>query len=128
MWSSPGVDSRNIIEPVLKINADFISVEAANPRHAHEWEVWTDIKLPDGKTLIPGVIDSVTNHVEHPRLVAQRLEQFAEVVGKENIIAGTDCGFGTFVGMSGTDPEVAWLKLKALVEGARIASERLWRK
>ena len=113
---------------MLKINADFISVEGANPRHAHEWEVWTDIKLPDGKTLIPGVIDSVTNHVEHPRLVAQRLEQFAEVVGKENIIAGTDCGFGTFVGTSGTHPKVAWLKLEALAEGAKIASDRLWGK
>jgi 5-methyltetrahydropteroyltriglutamate--homocysteine methyltransferase len=120
------IELREIIEPLLKINASFIYVEAANPRHAHEWEVWQEVKLPDGKALIPGVIDSVTNHVEHPRLVAQRIERFAEVVGKENVIAGTDCGFGTYVGMSACDPEVAWLKLESLVEGAKIASRNLW--
>src|SRR5277367_5237184 len=101
------VELREIVEPLLKINASFIYVEAANPRHEHEWEVWNDVKLPDGKALIPGVIDSVTNHVEHPRLVAQRIERFAEIVGKENVIAGTDCGFGTYVGMSACDPQVA---------------------
>ncbi|HUY18151.1 MAG TPA: cobalamin-independent methionine synthase II family protein [Candidatus Binataceae bacterium] len=120
------VELREIIKPVLKTRASFISVEAANPRHEHEWEVWEEVKLPDDKALIPGVIDSVTNHVEHPRLVAQRIEQFARIVGKENVIAGTDCGFGTFVGWSGCDPAVAWLKLEALAEGARIASKNLW--
>jgi 5-methyltetrahydropteroyltriglutamate--homocysteine methyltransferase len=92
------IELRDIIEPVLKARASFIYFEAANPRHEHEWEVWQDIKLPDGKAMIPGVIDTVTNTVEHPRLVAQRLERFASIVGKENVIGGTDCGFGTFVG------------------------------
>ncbi len=121
------VELKNIIDLVLKISAGFISVEGANPRHAHEWEIWKDIKLPEDKVLMPGVIDSVTNHVEHPRLVAQRLEQYAEVLGKERIIAGTDCGFGTFVGYSGTDPDIAWLKLSALVNGAQLASDSLWK-
>ncbi len=120
------VELREIVEPLLKINASFIYVEAANPRHEHEWEVWQEVKLPDDKALIPGVIDSVTNHVEHPRLVAQRIERFASIVGKENVIAGTDCGFGTYVGMSACDPKVAWLKLEALAEGARIASQKLF--
>ena len=120
------VELREIVEPLLKINASFIYVEAANPRHAHEWEVWEEVKLPDGKALIPGVIDSVTNHVEHPRLVAQRIERFASVVGRENVIAGTDCGFGTYVGISSCDPQVAWLKLQALADGARLASQRLF--
>ena len=112
------IELKEIVEPVLKINADFIYVEAANPRHAHEWEVWKQIKLPDEKALIPGVIDTLTNHVEHPHLVAQR---------KERVVGGTDCGFATFVGWSGTDPEIAWLKLKALADGARIASDKLWK-
>jgi 5-methyltetrahydropteroyltriglutamate--homocysteine methyltransferase len=120
------VELKEIIEPVLKTNAGSIYFEAANPRHAHEWEVWEQAKIPDGKALIPGVIDTLTNHVEHPRLVAQRIETFARIVGRENVIAGTDCGFGTFVGWSGCDPKVAWLKLKALADGAAIASERLW--
>jgi 5-methyltetrahydropteroyltriglutamate--homocysteine methyltransferase len=121
------VELKDIIEPVLKTTAGFVYFEAANPRHAHEWEVWEELKIPDGKALIPGVIDTLTNHVEHPRLVAQRLEKFAEIVGRENVIGGTDCGFGTFVGWSGCDPKVAWLKLEALAEGARIASDRLWK-
>jgi 5-methyltetrahydropteroyltriglutamate--homocysteine methyltransferase len=120
------VELRQILAPVLKSRATWIYFEAANPRHEHEWEVWKDVKLPAGKAIIPGVIDSVTNHVEHPRLVAQRIERFAELVGKENVVAGTDCGFGTFVGWSGCDPQVVWLKLQSLAEGAKIASERLW--
>lgn len=120
------VELREIIEPVLKSRAAFIYPEAANPRHQHEWEVWREVRLPEGKALIPGVIDTATNHVEHPRVVAQRIERFARVVGKENVIAGTDCGFATFVGWSGVDPDVAWLKLEALAQGARIASENLW--
>jgi 5-methyltetrahydropteroyltriglutamate--homocysteine methyltransferase len=122
------VELKEIIAPILKSNAGFIYFEAANPRHAHEWEVWEEVKIPDGKALIPGVIDTLTNHVEHPRLVAQRLEKFAGIAGKENVIGGTDCGFGTFVGWSGCDPKVAWLKLEALAEGARIASDRLWKR
>ena len=122
------VELKDIIGPVLKTNAGSIYFEAANPRHAHEWEVWEEIKIPDGKVLIPGVIDTLTNHVEHPRLVAQRLEKFAGIAGKENVIGGTDCGFGTFVGWSGCDPKVAWLKLEALAQGAQIASDRLWQR
>jgi 5-methyltetrahydropteroyltriglutamate--homocysteine methyltransferase len=121
------VELKEIIDPVLKTEAGAIYFEAANPRHAHEWEVWEQVKIPDGKTLIPGVIDTLTNHVEHPRLVAQRIETYARIAGKENVIAGTDCGFGTFVGWSGCDPQVAWLKLKALADGAEIASKRLWK-
>lgn len=120
------VELREIIEPVLKATAGFIYFEGANPRHEHEWEVWEKVRLPDGKAMIPGMIDTATNHVEHPRLVAQRIERFAKIVGKENVIAGTDCGFATFVGSSGVDPEVVWLKLQSLAEGARIASQRLW--
>lgn len=121
------IELSEIIEPVLKINADFIYFEAANPRHEHEWEVWADTNIPDDKALIPGVIDTLTNHVEHPRLVAQRLERFTNIVGRERVIGGTDCGFGTFVGWSGTDPEIAWLKLQALAEGAKMTSDRLWK-
>jgi 5-methyltetrahydropteroyltriglutamate--homocysteine methyltransferase len=120
------VELQEIIEPVLKTNAAFIYFEGANPRHEHEWEIWEKLRLPAGKAIIPGVIDTVTNHVEHPRLVAQRIERFAKVVGKENVIAGTDCGFATFVGSSGVHPDVAWLKLQSLAEGARIASQWLW--
>src|SRR5262245_42915122 len=120
------VELKDIIGSVLKTDAGSIYFEAANPRHAHEWEVWEEAKIPDGKVLIPGVIDTLTNHVEHPRLVAQRLEKFAGIVGRENVIAGTDCGFGTFVGWSGCDPKVAWLKLEAMAQGAEIASARLW--
>ncbi|MGH7089965.1 MAG: cobalamin-independent methionine synthase II family protein, partial [Stellaceae bacterium] len=92
------VELAEIVEPVLETTAGFVYFEAANPRHAHEWEVWERVKLPPGKAIIPGVIDTLTNHVEHPRLVAQRLERFARIVGRENVLGGTDCGFGTFVG------------------------------
>jgi 5-methyltetrahydropteroyltriglutamate--homocysteine methyltransferase len=101
-------------------------VEAANPRHAHEWTVWQEVKLPDDKMLIPGVIDTSTNYVEHPELVAQRICQFADIVGRERVIAGTDCGFGTFAGYGKIDPDISFKKLAAMVEGAAIASKRLW--
>jgi 5-methyltetrahydropteroyltriglutamate--homocysteine methyltransferase len=117
---------RQIVEIVLRTRAKYIYVEGANPQHEHEWNVWQDVELPDDKALIVGVIDVKTNHVEHPELVAQRIERFANVVGKERVIAGTDCGFATFVGFNSCNPAAAWLKLRALVEGARIASERLW--
>jgi 5-methyltetrahydropteroyltriglutamate--homocysteine methyltransferase len=120
------VELGEIINPVLKTTANFIYFEAANPRHEHEWEVWEQVRVPAGKAIIPGVIDTLTNHVEHPRLVAQRLERFASIAGRENVIGGTDCGFGTFVGWSAVDPQVAWLKLQSLAEGARIASKKLW--
>lgn len=116
----------DIVDLVLKVNAAAYSIEAANPRHAHEWRVWEDVRLPEGKMLIPGVIDSTTNFVEHPEVVAQRIEQFARLVGRENVIAGTDCGFGTSAGSARVHPEIVWAKLAALAEGARVASRRLW--
>jgi 5-methyltetrahydropteroyltriglutamate--homocysteine methyltransferase len=117
---------RDILDIVLKARPLGLSYEASNPRHEHEWAVFKDVKLPDGKVLIPGVIDSVTNFVEHPELVAQRIENLARVAGRENVIAGTDCGFGTIAGGSRVDGAIAWAKLKSMAEGARIASSRLW--
>ena len=104
-----------------------ILFEAANPRHAHEWTWFRDNALPDDLIIIPGVIDSTTNFIEHPELVAQRIERYADLVGRERVVAGADCGFGTFAGFGPVDPDIAWAKLGALVEGAAIASERLWR-
>jgi 5-methyltetrahydropteroyltriglutamate--homocysteine methyltransferase len=116
----------DIIAPVLNANVGAISFEASNPRHEHEWTVFETIKLPQGKVLIPGVIDSSTNFIEHPDLVAQRISRFAEAVGRENVIAGTDCGFATFAAYTPIDPSIAWAKLRSLVEGAQIASKKLW--
>ena len=112
---------------VLKAKPQAILFEAANPRHEHEWAAWRDAKIPDGKVLVPGVITSTSNYVEHPELVAQRIECYAGIVGRERVIAGTDCGFGTFAGFGKMDPEISYKKLAALAEGARIASKRLWR-
>ncbi|HEX3246260.1 MAG TPA: cobalamin-independent methionine synthase II family protein [Chloroflexota bacterium] len=117
----------DIIDLVLKVRAGAYSIEASNPRHAHEWRLWESVRLPEGKVLIPGVIDSTTNFVEHPELVAERIERFAQLVGRENVIAGTDCGFGTSAGRDRVHPEIIWHKLHALAEGAEIASKRLWR-
>ena len=115
------------VAPILvKAKPQALVVEAANPRHAHEWTVWQDVKLPDDKVLIPGVLDTSTNYVEHPELVAQRICQFADIVGRERVIAGTDCGFGTFAGYGKIDPDIAFKKLGTMVEGAAIASKRLW--
>jgi 5-methyltetrahydropteroyltriglutamate--homocysteine methyltransferase len=116
-----------ILPIILKVRAAGLLIEAANPRHAHEWAVWQHTKLPDDKVLIPGVIDTSTNFVEHPDLVAERLCRFGEVVGRERVLAGTDCGLGTSAGHGKLDPEVSYKKLAALVEGARRASARLWR-
>jgi 5-methyltetrahydropteroyltriglutamate--homocysteine methyltransferase len=116
-----------IIDIVLTTRAQAFSIEASNPRHAHEWTVWEDVKLPAGKILIPGVVDSLSNFVEHPELIAQRLLQYARLVGRENIIAGTDCGFGTFAGRPRVFPGVVWAKFRAMAEGARLASKELWR-
>jgi 5-methyltetrahydropteroyltriglutamate--homocysteine methyltransferase len=117
-----------IIDVVLEARPTGLVFEAANPRHGHEWKVWKDIRLPEGRVLVPGVIDSTTNFVEHPELVAQRIVRFAEIVGRENVIAGTDCGFGTFAGYYAVKPRVTWLKLAAMAEGAEIASNYLWKR
>lgn len=111
---------------ILKARAQAISFEAANPRHEHEWTVWRAARIADEKVLIPGVLDSTSNFVEHPELVAQRICRFAEIVGRERVIARTDCGFATFAGYGKMDPEISFKKLAAMVEGARIASSRLW--
>ncbi|MBL8662054.1 MAG: cobalamin-independent methionine synthase II family protein [Candidatus Odyssella sp.] len=112
---------------VLKAKPQAILFEAANPRHEHEWAAWRDAKIPADKVLVPGVIASTSNYVEHPELVAQRIERYAGIVGRERVIAGTDCGFGTFAGFGKMDPEISYKKLGALAEGARIASKRLWK-
>ena len=114
-----------IIDIVLSARPAQILFEAANPRHEHEWKVWRDAKIPEEKILVPGLIDSCSNYVEHPELVAQRIEVFAGIVGVDRVIAGTDCGFGTFAGYGKIDPAVTWKKLKALREGADIAAARL---
>ena len=113
---------------LLRAKPAALVIEAANPRHEHEWSLWRELKLPDGKLLIAGVIDTSTNYVEHPELVAQRLERLAGVVGRDRVIAGTDCGFGTFAGYGKIDPSIAFKKLAAMVEGAALASKRLWAK
>ncbi|HWC28828.1 MAG TPA: cobalamin-independent methionine synthase II family protein [Dehalococcoidia bacterium] len=112
----------NILDLILKVNVGGYSWEASNPRHDHEWQVWKDIRLPEGKVLIPGVIGHYTDWVEHPRLIAERIQKYASVVGRENVIAGVDCGLGTRVGSE----SILWAKLGALAEGARIASDALW--
>jgi 5-methyltetrahydropteroyltriglutamate--homocysteine methyltransferase len=117
---------RDIIDIVLEARPAAISFEAANPRHEHEWTVFEDVKLPEGKALIPGVIDSTTNYIEHPELVAQRIVRYAQLVGRENVIAGSDCGFATFASFLAIDPGITWAKLGAMAEGARIASASLW--
>jgi 5-methyltetrahydropteroyltriglutamate--homocysteine methyltransferase len=117
---------RKIISEVLRARPAAISFEGANPRHEHEWTVFEDVKLPDGTAIIPGVIDSTTNYVEHPELVAQRIDRYARLVGRENVLASTDCGFATFATSNTVDPQVAWAKLAAMAEGARLASQQLW--
>jgi 5-methyltetrahydropteroyltriglutamate--homocysteine methyltransferase len=118
---------RDILPVVLKARPRAISLEGANPRHEHEWAVFKDVKLPDDKILIPGVLDSTTNFIEHPELVAQRIVRYAEVVGRERVIAGTDCGFGTFARSNPqVEPEIVWAKFQAMAEGARLASAALW--
>jgi 5-methyltetrahydropteroyltriglutamate--homocysteine methyltransferase len=121
------VPLKEIVDLILKINAQAYSIEAANPRHEHEWMVWKDVKLPDGKILIPGIVSHQTNVVEHPELVAWRIKNYASAVGRENVIAGTDCGFSQGWNMIRVHPEVQWAKLSTLVEGAKLASRELWR-
>jgi 5-methyltetrahydropteroyltriglutamate--homocysteine methyltransferase len=117
----------DIIDIVFAARPSAISFEAANPRHAHEWTLFERVKLPDGKVLIPGVIESKSNFIEHPELIAQRISRYARLVGRENVIAGSDCGYGTWVGQSAVDPDVVWAKFAAMAEGARIASRQFWR-
>jgi 5-methyltetrahydropteroyltriglutamate--homocysteine methyltransferase len=120
------LELKDIVDVILNIRAGAYSFEAANPRHEHEWTVWERVKLPQGKSLIPGVISHSTVLVEHPQLIAQRIARFAGVVGQENVIAGADCGFATFAGSKEVHPSIVWAKFKALSDGARIASKELW--
>ncbi len=117
----------DIIDVVFKAKPAGISFEAANPRHAHEWKVFETVKLPEGKVLIPGVLESKTNFIEHPELIAQRIGRYAKLVGRENVIAGSDCGYGTWVGQAAVDPQVVWAKMSAMAEGARLATREFWR-
>ena len=117
----------DLVLPIaLRANAQALLFESSNPRHAHEWEVFAQADIPEDKILVPGVIDSTTNFVEHPRLVAQRITRFADIVGRERVIAGTDCGFATFAGFGAVDEDIVYAKLGAMVEGAAIASAELW--
>ena len=120
------VELKEIVDIVLSGRPHAVSFPAANARHEHEWKIWRDVKLPVGKKIIPGVIDSTSNIVEHPEVVADRILNFASVVGRENVVAGVDCGFGTFAGRVQVDTKIVWLKLQSLTEGARRASKQLW--
>jgi 5-methyltetrahydropteroyltriglutamate--homocysteine methyltransferase len=117
----------DIVDIVFLAKPRAISLEAANPRHAHEWTLFERVKLPDGKVLIPGVIESKSNFIEHPELVAQRIARYANLVGRENVIAGSDCGYGTWVGQAAVDPDVVWAKFAAMAEGAGIATKQFWK-
>jgi 5-methyltetrahydropteroyltriglutamate--homocysteine methyltransferase len=128
-WNGPhtnDVGARDIIDLVLKLNVGGISLEMANPRHEHEWRVWETVKLPEGKKLLPGVVSHCTNVVEHPELVAERITRLAKLVGRDNVIGSTDCGFAQGPFTRRTHPSIMWAKLKSLAEGARLASKALW--
>jgi len=116
----------DVIDIVFRAKPSAISLEAANPRHGHEWKLFETVKLPEGKVLIPGVIESKSNFIEHPELIAQRIGRYAKLVGRENVMAGSDCGFGTWVGQAAVDPDVVWAKMAAMAEGARIATREFW--
>jgi 5-methyltetrahydropteroyltriglutamate--homocysteine methyltransferase len=129
-WPGPhttDVPLKDIVDLILKVNVGAYVIEGANPRHEHEWKVWKDVKLPAGKVLIPGVISHATNVVEHPELVAERITRYAGLVGRENVLAGTDCGFAQGPFYRRVHPSIMWAKLEALAEGARLASNELWR-
>ena len=128
-WPGPHVSDvalKDIVDLILKVRAGAYVIESANPRHEHEWQVWKNVKLPDGKVLIPGVISHATNVVEHPELIAERITRFANLLGRENVLAGTDCGFARGTFYRRVHPTVMWAKFEALVEGARLASKQLW--
>ena len=120
------VPMAEIIDLLLTIRTGALLFEGANANHAHEWKVWEEAELPDGMVIVPGVIESMSNRIEHPALIAERIVRYARAVGRENVMAGSDCGFGTFVGLDLVDPAIAWRKLASLAEGARLASEELW--
>jgi 5-methyltetrahydropteroyltriglutamate--homocysteine methyltransferase len=120
------IPMRDLLPVVAKAKPQALLFEAANPRHAHEWKVFEEVKIPDDKILVPGVITSTTNYVDHPELIAERLVRFANIVGRERVIAGSDCGFSTFAGFGPVDPDVAYMKFRAMAEGAEIASRTLW--
>jgi 5-methyltetrahydropteroyltriglutamate--homocysteine methyltransferase len=119
-----------ILPTLMKAKPAGLLFETSNPRHQHDWNYFVEMLaiIPDDKILIPGVIDSTTNFIEHPRVVAERIERFAGIIGRERVIAGTDCGFSTFAGFGAVDPEIVWAKLKTLVDGAELASTKLWSK
>jgi 5-methyltetrahydropteroyltriglutamate--homocysteine methyltransferase len=128
-WPGPhttDVPLKDIVDLILKVNVGAYVIEGANPRHEHEWRVWKDVKLPEGKVLIPGVISHATNVVEHPELIAERIARYASLVGRENVLAGTDCGFAQGPFYRRVHPAIMWAKLEALAEGARLASRELW--
>ncbi|HEY5809247.1 MAG TPA: cobalamin-independent methionine synthase II family protein [Povalibacter sp.] len=122
------VPLEQLLPIVIKAKVQGLLLEGANPRHAHEWNVFREQRIPEDKVLIPGMISSTTNYIEHPELVAERIQRYADLVGRERVMAGTDCGFGTFAGFGPVDPDVTWLKLRSLAQGAQLASERLWGK
>jgi 5-methyltetrahydropteroyltriglutamate--homocysteine methyltransferase len=129
-WPGPHVSDvalKDIVDLILKVRAGAYVIESANPRHEHEWQVWKNVKLPEGKVLIPGVISHATNVVEHPELIAERITRFANLLGRENVIAGTDCGFAQGTFYRRVHPTVMWAKFEALVEGAQLASKQLWK-
>jgi 5-methyltetrahydropteroyltriglutamate--homocysteine methyltransferase len=121
------MELKHLIDVMLRVNAGAYSFEAANPRHEHEWKVWQEVTLPEGKSVIPGVITHSSNIVEHPEVIAQRIGRFANAVGRENVIAGADCGFASFASTCEVHPSVVWVKLQALADGAHLASRELWR-
>ena len=120
------IDVEKVLPTILKAKPSAILFEAANPRHSHEWAAWKQARIPDDKVLVPGLLTSTSNYVEHPELIAQRICQFADIVGRERVLAGTDCGFGTFAGIGKMDADISFAKLASLAQGARRASERLW--
>ncbi len=120
------MELKDVVDIILKVRAGAYSFEAANPRHEHEWRVWENVTLPEGALLIPGVITQSTVLVEHPELVAERIARFAKVVGRENVIAGADCGFASFAGSAEIHPTIVWAKLRSLADGARLATKQLW--
>ena len=129
-WPGPHVSDvalKDIVDLILKVRAGAYVIESANPRHEHEWQVWKNVRLPEGKVLIPGVISHATNVVEHPELIAERITRFASLLGRENVIAGTDCGFAQGTFYRRVHPTVMWAKFEALVEGAQLASKQLWK-
>jgi 5-methyltetrahydropteroyltriglutamate--homocysteine methyltransferase len=118
------IDLPKIIDVILQAKPSTLLFEAANPRHAHDWATWREAKIPGDKVLVPGVLDSTTNYIEHPELVAQRILSYVDIVGPDRVMGGTDCGFGTWAGFGAIDPDICWAKMRSLSEGARIASER----